>query len=1095
MESTSAFSMIINFTDEAGIWNTVWSSLRTQLNLHFVSIKYRNNSVMKPLSTLNLKMKNTSTFQPDNFHLHITKVSSIGNLKQFRENFLADLERFKNAMFIFVMDIENSETSLKNSLKLFEKLKLELRHNDIKLLPVNPNFGKLSELISVFFQDFKNRISVQLSSKIHFSLREIDKYKITKNDSKDNTFTYLTIKDSLLGYLTIAEFWEECLRLLEEDLYGDFGYLNNSNNFNEPNSFLDFNEGVFRLKIADRSITNLQYQQYIMIQICRFCRLMRDFEKLNNYIVRIFNDITQLRTYFNSIYLFSFWSYLLTLRLVAFLKSLRPGLYNSHEEAVNVRSQLTVLNYMKKYLRNYASLIKIEIPGLKLFSILFKSFNNFDELESKIKNKILENEKFSNAFLEKNELYNNFKLDIKGIDDKTKDIILSRQRFYEEYYIVLNNIEQLNLQFKMNKLNFKTQMEKLSLILVNSNSSKLIQLKEIVLGLIKQVKDKWTYLYNILHVILLLVIFHSDKSEENLNLMFKLAEEKLNNLEEISKLLGIEDRKISLYDFISDYFNNQNLFKGNKFSLDINWTFDLRIGINEKYNERIYLGGGSKAFNLAIEIQNNSEILFKLDKIRLYLKSTEGEDFIELSSKEDLKPSSKVLVKKQNFEISSKLINLNNHSIEITFGDIILVLSSGIEFKYQLPKSNLAIIVKDNNLLINTKIFNEDLEHVNLLRGTNYYDRYSMIFYNTIYRLEIILQNFDSISGIDNKNIKVKIFLTDEEGKYDFISNIRVLSTNFTYNTFIEDNCITLNDEFKFYPETTLIVHFVIEDTIFNKVKNNIIMINIDVIDSRENKLFTNIKDQHVLVIQHLFYLTQRLRFLPNENVLAQISLNNNSDYKNLKVFFDERFNELEPASSQVVNFVKILNKRDSEILKKQMNEIFFDYYLDNVKFRLYYPVSFIESELFQLLKIPYFIKIFPENNKEKPDGFEINKLLILKVVINKYLKDDTYIMIKIKDSENWTIVGKSRQIERIKTDEIKLEIDLNLIPLNDGFLKLPEIDFMEYRYVNNDENKSFKNVNTLEFLPLPHSSVIEGNDRIVKIYSSNTMMLKLNFV
>jgi hypothetical protein len=91
--------------------------------------------------------------------------------------------------------------------------------------------------------------------------------------------------------------------------------------------------------------------------------------------------------------------------------------------------------------------------------------------------------------------------------------------------------------------------------------------------------------------------------------------------------------------------------------------------------------------------------------------------------------------------------------------------------------------------------------------------------------------------------------------------------------------------------------------------------------------------------------------------------------------------------------------------------------------------------------------------------------------------------------------VGKSRQIERIKTDEIKLEIDLNLIPLNDGFLKLPEIDFMEYRYVNNDENKSFKNVNTLEFLPLPHSSVIEGNDRIVKIYSSNTMMLKLNFV
>ena len=63
MENISAFSMVINYYEESTGWGSIWNnSLKSQLNSHFVNIKYEDHSIMKPFSSLNILMQNVISF-------------------------------------------------------------------------------------------------------------------------------------------------------------------------------------------------------------------------------------------------------------------------------------------------------------------------------------------------------------------------------------------------------------------------------------------------------------------------------------------------------------------------------------------------------------------------------------------------------------------------------------------------------------------------------------------------------------------------------------------------------------------------------------------------------------------------------------------------------------------------------------------------------------------------------------------------------------------------------------------------------------------------------------------------------------------------
>ena len=119
-----------------------------------------------------------------------------------------------------------------------------------------------------------------------------------------------------------------------------------------------------------------------------------------------------------------------------------------------------------------------------------------------------------------------------------------------------------------------------------------------------------------------------------------------------------------------------------------------------------------------------------------------------------------------------------------------------------------------------------------------------------------------------------------------------------------------------------------------------------------------------------------------------------------------------------------------------------------------------------------------------------------------------------IRDNENWAIIGKSKLVEKWLNDDKEnnkeRNIKIQLLPLIDGFLKLPEIEFLEYeiqgkneskieklKFGKEDDNEESKDdeliIGKMTFDPIEYGTVIEGNEKILKITPATECSLKLN--
>ena len=112
--------------------------------------------------------------------------------------------------------------------------------------------------------------------------------------------------------------------------------------------------------------------------------------------------------------------------------------------------------------------------------------------------------------------------------------------------------------------------------------------------------------------------------------------------------------------------------------------------------------------------------------------------------------------------------------------------------------------------------------------------------------------------------------------------------------------------------------------------------------------------------------------------------------------------------------------------------------------------------------------------------------------------------MIHICDNENWAAIGKSKLIEEWFKDDDANEknLKIKLLPLVDGFVKLPEIEFLEYEItedkddilkINENEKKDEYSVGKMSFDPIEYGTIIEGNEKVVNITPAKECSLKLN--
>ena len=150
--------------------------------------------------------------------------------------------------------------------------------------------------------------------------------------------------------------------------------------------------------------------------------------------------------------------------------------------------------------------------------------------------------------------------------------------------------------------------------------------------------------------------------------------------------------------------------------------------------------------------------------------------------------------------------------------------------------------------------------------------------------------------------------------------------------------------------------------------------------------------------------------------------------------------------------------------------------------------------------EIPYYIKISVE---EKAN--DIFKELSVNINIKKNNKKRVLLLIHICDNENWAVIGKSKLIEEWYNDKDNKEknLKIKLLPLVDGFLKIPEIEFMEYEITENkddilkinenDEKKDEFTIGKMNFEPIEYGTIIEGNEKVVNITPAKECTLKLN--
>ena len=138
-------------------------------------------------------------------------------------------------------------------------------------------------------------------------------------------------------------------------------------------------------------------------------------------------------------------------------------------------------------------------------------------------------------------------------------------------------------------------------------------------------------------------------------------------------------------------------------------------------------------------------------------------------------------------------------------------------------------------------------------------------------------------------------------------------------------------------------------------------------------------------------------------------------------------------------------------------------------------------------------------------NDIDIFKELNVNISIKKNNKKKVILLIHVCDNENWAVIGKSKFIEEWFNEKDKNEknMKIKLLPLVDGFLKLPEIEFLEYEITEikddilkineNEENKNEFSVGKMNFDPIEYGTIIEGNEKVVNITPAKECSLKLN--
>ncbi len=1086
-------------------WESVLKIIFNNIKATIITSNHQNNE--KNFKSLNIEMKELENIKDKNDSLLQIDVYRIKDEKELKNDiFIKKIKENYNSnnINIFLLTVSDNDKFGKVCTKIFNKIKDKINISDMFIIPFNKKKTD-EDLFKSFFETLKRKFQESFNQKLQniYSniLSIIHESEYIKNENL--MYDYLNKKNQLVNYYLFFNFWKDIKIISDIDIFKNYDCLKKNFEFKAPLNFIndDIIKENFHNLLSEKKLSNIDNQLYNYYLYIKYCQILKEYNDLMIFIKKLTRNINIYEFNFETSLYFYTWKIIFLRNIFQYIQYLKDNYLLYETEDINkifIEGKIDIYIQFKNTLKRFASFIKYEIPNEKIFKYALNK--NQQELSNEMEKLIISQQEIINTNEDYNLLLNDLKSN-KTFKDTHFENYLDLKSFLIEYLNLLDNIDNYcKKELKLTYFSFKIIIEKIPILLL---INKYDDIKNILINILKdeeKIGIKWNFIYEYCNFFLIILLNILDKSDETLEILLSHLYKKITRIKDLIKMIENNNENL-INNIVSNYISSYQINSKEKtYKIIFNNILDLNQEKEDEYNI-IYLNNSKiKYKDINIIITNNSGYLFNINNIKLIFKELyleKEENSIEyLITENDLTLKE---IKPYEKNIQSKLpIKLNDTDNLFKKNSIYQL----IEIQLNLKNGILGSYKIENGLKLNVKSL--DIEVISSI--TPCFDspelKEGKFFYNILSLLNMIFKNFPSTEELSDKILKIEIteFKSNRDKRKENQINIQknILEEFFTSKNIklnITKNSIefppnSINDTSIF---SNLNIPFYIENTNYFEEEEKIIKITTSIL-KEEEKIYSFIQF-HNIKLTHLFHLKNKYRLMPNNSYIMQITFSLNIEIDGIKIYMNNTNKSIISLDMMQAMNIVLVFKNDLKEIEKECEKNFFKFSIDDNNnktyfYKLCYPKTGIIEDIKKLMGIPYHIIIdFDIQNEHKVfQEFDIN------VKIKKYSDKNIIFLAKINDNENWGIIGKSKIILNLDSNEKEGEIKFKLFPLLDGYIKIPEIEFMDYE-IKNNENDKFKveNYSGVEFSDIDNSSIIEGNERIMKINSINEYTLRLN--
>ena len=1104
-ENKITYCTVIEVNDKSGDFIPYWDlAMKDHLDNNFLRIgPETNKSGVKSLRSLNIKLINKEDkFSLENLDpirvdtIFTIDVHRINKEKEINSDFIKYFKETYNknnyTVVLFTID-EVKDSTMKSFNKISDKIKSKTGIQEIVILPYNKkDFGKLFSVIDTSFSVFKGKISIELTNQMAKLSRKINEQIKTKDIYEDPVKCWDYVKDKIIyiDLLSIGDYWEEIKKICQFDLFKIFKGLSSKYVFKEELNYSDFDINLIKKRAKNKILTNLEFQQFLIFNCIRSYLFLKEYDKIAILLHSSANKMYLYEYSHKSVYNFIFWIIHYITSSINYLNVLQITIPDEQTKNIINFGIMSLLCIYLKNLKVYAEKVKIDIPSIRMLFNLKQYIDESKNLKEELNNILVQ----YYADEEKDELFTAFKESIKDFktdfSKKVSEMLTNKKIFLEEY---LNLLKIINSKNAINNVSFRFIFEIIPLSLL---LCKFDDVKNLLKNLLEHryIKDnKWSYIKEYISFIAILTLNLLERSNDNLDLMFKLITVKFTKMDYFLKIINSDNENL-INEIVRSYIENFHCSENeNKF-----FILDkvINVNLNKEKDNIIFINKTkNKTQQIKYKFTNNTGVNFNIEKIELIFEEIKSDSNNKKNNSNEkvtyLIESDKNVFKKLNpenketenfFDIETDNTIFKNNTI-YKFTEIHYILKNNIYGVYHV-NDEMKLCFNSMDMQVSTKI-SPSFDSPNYISDN--------FCYNVLALIEINITDFPEISEFDDKTLKFQFEdIKKSEGSTLFIQH-EVL------NETIKKNCpeiIFTKLGIEFPPGSlknngvlsNIKIPFCIENMNFYSNGSN--TIKISAIIEKNNEVLYSFFSYHKINLNHLFNIRKKFRVVKNNNYLMQTTFSLNIETNNVKIYSNKTDdNAFYLDTTQAINLILLLDNKEEEIIKK-LRSNFLEFSLnENIKFRLCYPENNILEEIKELKQTPYHIIIEVDDSPH-----DIFKEITVKINIKKHSDKNVVLLTHICDNENWAIIGKSKFIIEWDTnDKNEKIIKVQLLPLVDGFLRLPEIEFSECEIKNEETEQNEIVIGKLEFESIDFGSVIEGNSKVLRINPVTESTLKLN--